>query len=316
MPPKRQTSQKNFTQDSNVDVDIAKQQAEERRRKLEAEKIAKLDSQKRVEEDARIRREQEEQARRKQEEEERAVKKVQEEQQRQKEEEERRRKQEEDEVRRAAEDRKKKMEAERRRQLEEQALKAEEERKRLEQEKKQKEEEELKALDEFKKSEPVLQIAVSSHPQPSYDLLGGEAAEDHEEETPQHHHHHQHQAQYDTTEDVYSNYSEFGSVNAYHRQIPSRGQLDSLVDDKLDSIPTVTRITKTGKTDGVYLFGTRIMKTKLDKAEVKVLLGASLMPIDQFVTKFDRVESTKMRGLMSAVPMIQFISAKPKSRDQ
>jgi len=307
MPPKRQTSQQKLNE---PDIDVAKQQAELRRQKIDAERIARMEAEK----GEKMRREQEELVARKKLEEERAAKQALEEQQRLKEEEERRRKQEEDEVRRAAEERKKKMEADRRRQLEEQALRAEEERKRLEQERLQREQEELKELEELKKNEPVLQVTAQHKAQPDYDLLAGEVAETHDE--PEHHSHHVHHHE-DAQEDMYSNYSEFGSSNwtSWHRQISARGEIDSRVDEKLDSIPTVVKITKTGKTDGTYLFGSRVMRTKLDKQhEPQVVIGASTMGLEQFIRKFEKVETTKLRGLVGASPLIQFMTAKSKSK--
>ncbi len=116
-------------------------------------------------------------------------------------------------------------------------------------------------------------IAVTHKAQPEYDLLQGEV-ERTQDEIEHHHTHH-----YDDTQtDLYSNYSEYGITDwtLWHRQYPTvctvlylkdskRGAIDSRVDEKLDSIPYAIRISKTGKTDGTYLFGTRIMKTKLDK---------------------------------------------------
>jgi len=304
MPPKRQTSQPKLLNQNDAAIDKAKQEAEERRRKIDEERIARLSMEKKVREaEEKVQKEQEESIRKKKEEEERIRK--------EKEEEEKRRKQEEEEVRRAAEERKKKMEADRRRQLEEQALRAEEERRKLEEEKRKQEEEQQKIIDETKKSEPVLQIAASTHVQPTYDLLGGSVGEMSENNEDDHHHDH-------NREETYSNYTnDLYSVDSYapHRQAGQRGPLDASVDDKLDSLHSTVKITKSGKNDGVYLFGTRMMRTKLgkDNNNPQVIIGSTLMPIEQFVRKFEKVESVKLRGIMSAGPLIQFMTAKSKA---
>jgi len=299
MPPKRQTSQSKINQDDDS-IDKAKQEAEARRRKIDEERMARLANEKKVREaEEKVKKEQEESIRKKKEEEERIKK--------EKEEEEKRRQQEEEEVRRAAEERKKKMEADRRKQLEEQALRAEEERRKLEEERRKQEEDQQKLIDETKKSEPVLHIAASTHVQPTYDLLGGSVGEMSENNEDDH-----------NNEEIYSNYTnDLYSVDSYapHRQSEQRGPLDASVDEKLDSVHSTVSITKSGKNDGVYLFGTRMMKTKLGKDynDPRVIIGSTLMPIEQFVRKFERVESVKLRGIMSAGPIIQFLTSKSKA---
>jgi len=133
-------------------------------------------------------------------------------------------------------------------------------------------------------------------------------SEDNENE---HHreHHHREEADSNIPNDLYS-------VDSYtpHRQAAQRGPLDASVDNKLDSLHSTVNITKSGKNDGIYLFGTRIMKTKIGKDnEPQVIIGSTLMPIEQFVRKFERVESTKLRGIMSAAPLIQFMTAMSKA---
>jgi len=309
MPPKRQTSQQKLSLDELESLERSKQEAEERRKKIDEERISRLATEKKLVVDSKARAEEE--ARKSAELAAvlaLALKKAQEEERQRKEkegEELRRRRQEEEELKRAAEERKKKMEADRRRQLEEQALRAEEERKKLEEERRIQEEEDLKLVEELKNNEPIMQVKTTEHHQPTYDLLGGslDVEPDVDIHAPEEDYY---------QEDVYSNYSEASSSNwRVHREQPQRGAVDGAVDSILDHIPVTIVIKKTSKTDGTYLFGTRIMKTKFGHDfKLQVVVGSKMMTIHEFVNKYEKVEAIKVKGLLGAMPLIQFMTAK------
>jgi len=314
MPPKRQTSQTKLSLDELESLEKAKQEAEERRKKIDEERISRLTTEKKLAVDAKSRAEEE--ARRAAESaaaQAHSLRKAQEEERQRKEKEEeelRRRRQEEEELRRAAEERKKKMEADRRRQLEEQALRAEEERKKFEEERRRQEEEDLKLVEELKNNEPIMQIKTTEHHQPTYDLLGGSLDVEPDVDI--------HAREEDYYDDVYTDYSGEGSNVSWHgahREQPQRGAIDGAVDTILDHINVTIVIKKTTKTDGTYLFGTRIMKAKFGHDfKPQVVVGSKTMAVQEFVNKYQKVEATKVRGLLGAMPLIQFMTAKkPKA---
>jgi len=83
-----------------------------------------------------------------------------------------------------------------------------------------------------------------------------------------------------------------------HREKASRGKLDDLVDDALDSVFTENMITKLGKKDGVYLFGSRIMKTKVSTGEIIALVGNKSFTIYDYINKFERIELLKKKAML------------------
>jgi len=94
-----------------------------------------------------------------------------------------------------------------------------------------------------------------------------------------------------------------------HRNIPKRGPLDEFVDVYLDSMePPSVAIVKYGKNDGVYLFGSRLMKITAASSStrghkdrtVHVLAGNQQIPLEDFISKFEKVETMRLKGLKSA----------------
>jgi len=94
-----------------------------------------------------------------------------------------------------------------------------------------------------------------------------------------------------------------------HREKVSRGKLDDLVDDALDSVFTENMITKLGKKDGVYLFGTRIMKTKVATGEIAALVGNKSFTISDYVNKFEKIELLKKKGMLCVPATLLILSA-------
>jgi len=159
-----------------------------------------------------------------------------------------------------------------------------------EEEKRMLKEEDRKRIDQQKKieeSQPVQQIQT-------IDLLGGLIDEDEPEHSP-----FEFQKQREPNDETLS---ESQIINNSHRSAPQRGPLDAKVDIFFDSVPVNVTVKKIGNIDGVYLFGSRMMKIRIQNDKLIVTLGPkNILPIDQFVSKFERVETIRMKGLNAAL---------------
>jgi len=295
MPLKREVRQSG----SNQEDDKARKVAEEKRQKIEEERLKRFAEEKKKKEEEERKKAEEEKKRK----EEERIKRQQEEERLREED---RKRKEEEEAKKAAEERKKKMEADRRKQLEEQALKAEQERRRIEEERRKQEEEERLA-DAQRITEPALLVAASNVHAPTYDLLGGAVSET-EDEAPSHNNN----ENYSDHMSDYTDYS-LNSQRDTYRDLPQRGPLDAAVDTIFDRLNPGVKVTKLGKNDGVYLFGARCLKTKMDNGTAVAVVGNKIMTLEQFTKQFTKVEALKLRGLISAMPLVQFMSAKTKA---
>jgi len=183
-----------------------------------------------------------------------------------------------------AEERKKRLAEQARKKIEDAKAQAEEEKRMLK-------EEERKRIEQQKKieeSQPVQQIQT-------IDLLGGLIDED----EPQEYSPFEFQKQWDANDEALS---ESQIINNSHRSAPQRGPLDAKVDIFFDSVPVNVTVKKIGNIDGVYLFGSRMMKIRIQNDKLIVTLGPkNILPIDQFVSKFERVETIRMKGLNAAL---------------
>jgi len=99
-------------------------------------------------------------------------------------------------------------------------------------------------------------------------------------------------------------------ANKSHRLSPQRGPIDESVDNLLDTLTTAVPIKKQGRTDGVYLFGARIMRiSKSRTGELTVIVGANKLQISEFLKKYEKTEVVRIRGLQSALTIATFVGS-------
>jgi len=261
-------------------------------------------------------------------------KQISEEQKRQ--EEEHRKKSSEEEQRRAREEeeRKKRVDAELKRKLDDDKKRSEERRKKIEEERRKRQdedhrhhqdrlrfhEEETSRLEQ-EKNDLLFRTAnndfsfLDKNQKPSFnladeiDLLGGseddrsasgsERSEDRDES---------YERGSNYSEDEYNS----NSHSQLHRLSPQRGRVDEHTDNVLDNIRRLTTsIKKQGRNDGVYILGQRIMRVHLDHTQKpRVTIGTNSYTIQEFVDKFERVETTRQKGLESALLMTKMMGLK------
>jgi len=236
------------------------------------------------------------------------------------EDEKRRRIQMEDQARKRLEEQRTKAEAERKQKIEEARIKLQ-----LEEEQRKKaevEEQERRKLNEIKIvsttiSSPSIHstkknIAKVVNPE-DFDLLGGLSDEEIEEEQQQQtqfsKHHQQHTGKTTTTLNSVAPNVSSGSTKK-HRDKPQRGPVDVIVDQYFDSVLLSVPVIKQGKNDGFYLFGSRLIKIAYNENfnnsnnfdNINVIIGNHhhLILISEFISKFERIEVLKLKGLSSA----------------
>jgi len=318
---KQLQQQKNKTNAQKNVQNLQRSQQEQKR----MEKLMELQKHAESSETERLRRQQEEAARKKKEDEEQRHRREAEERKRREEEErlhrelQEKKKKEEEEIRRKEEEQRlmknaeeklkekqKMMEQTQRKKFEEKQRKQVEERKKKEEEEKKKRDiEELFLLEQPKKTQLFLLQQPQLPPDDDFDLLDGNISD--EEDRRQ------------FTDDITSNWSEsvnYGSIvsgglrQPRHRDLAARGPIDTVVDMYLDQHHEVLLVPvyKYGRRDGVYMFGTRLMKTRTVDNNIFVGSGGHGVGIRDFTTKFGRVESVKLRGLQSASAAFPFFS--------
>lgn len=97
------------------------------------------------------------------------------------------------------------------------------------------------------------------------------------------------------------NNSDAGSIGSHsvtretHRDKPARGSLDEAVDLALDSIPYSIPIQKSGKLDGRYLFGMRVISIQQERETGELFVQK--LTLEQFISKNTRAEEMRMRGM-------------------
>jgi len=90
--------------------------------------------------------------------------------------------------------------------------------------------------------------------------------------------------------------------SSLHRNLPQRGSIDVLVDDFLDQQSLDIEVKKNGKNDGVYLFGSRLMKICVKEGHLLVVLSQqNRIDISTFILKYEKVEKMRLRGLQAAM---------------
>jgi len=307
--PKR----KEDTEIETRELEETKKRLEEERKKREVSVLKRLDEERRLPKkyESQDLKRREEEARRKAEEEARKVeqelrKKAEEEARRKAEEEARKKTKELELKKRAEEEARKKMEAkmeEERKRKEEMEKKKEAEKlqkkKQEEEEKRRRDEEEKKRREEEKLQTEVeiVKQRITEHRTLQLEDLLGEYSDEEEK--------------INNTKEQYSSSDSTTGEMRSHREANSRGHLDESVDNQLDRIQYSIPLKKYGKKDGFYLFGTRIMKTQLNNGSVVVTVGNATMTISDFVAKFEKVESTKLRGLSGAQTVCSMLSQIP-----
>jgi len=105
-----------------------------------------------------------------------------------------------------------------------------------------------------------------------------------------------------------------GVASSLHRGLPQRGNVDAIADQFFDNALISVPIKKTSKTDGVYLFGSRIMKLQLqDGGLVVAIAPKNKMALDAFIAKFEKVETLRAKGLQAAFNVCTMLGSKPVS---
>lgn len=95
-----------------------------------------------------------------------------------------------------------------------------------------------------------------------------------------------------------------GLVQSQHRLAPQRGKIDELTDDYLDKLLFEVKLPlrKHGNRDGTYMYGMRIMKVTLINNRVpSVSAGKDNLSLEEFISKFEKVELTRRQGLESGL---------------
>jgi len=227
-----------------------------------------------------------------------------------------------------------KKEIENKKRAEERSRRIEEERKkRLDEMMKRQEEKkvEIVPVEENNSKEPIESMnfvsrdRLEAQPIPDFiDLLGGAADEDWEprknnsrsqQKSRQLTHSYD-----DASNDDASDRSSRGSNSfAQHRLTPQRGRIDEMTDDILDSINWLeVPLKKQGKSDGVYLYGQRVMKIAINRnngTPQVVLNPTQQMGIEDFLQKFMKCEKVRMKGLQSAIFMSRMMNNSSQSID-
>jgi hypothetical protein len=87
----------------------------------------------------------------------------------------------------------------------------------------------------------------------------------------------------------------------------------------------IVPVTKTGKKDGTYMFGTRLLRAQIKNLSLgeidgkldmctsligQVIVGTKKVPLEQFVRQYEKVESVKLRGMQSALPICTMMGAR------
>lgn len=98
-----------------------------------------------------------------------------------------------------------------------------------------------------------------------------------------------------------SSHHEISTSFKSHRSKSSRGPLDEKIDSILDKINYSVPITKQNKMEGVYIFGSRIMRIKEEKDKLFVIQGSKKYSIEEFIAKFEKVELVRLKGLQSGL---------------
>jgi len=203
-----------------------------------------------------------------------------------------------EEERKKKEEMDKKKEAEK---LQKRKHEEEEKRRREEEERKRREEEEKKRREEEEKLQTegeMVKQRLPGHRILQLEDLLGEYSDEEEKNN-------------NTKEQYSSTDSTIGEMRSSHREADPRGPLDNSVDNQLDRIQYSIPLKKFGKKDGFYLFGTRLMKTKFSNGDVVATVGNATMTISDFVAKFEKVESTKLKGLSGAQTICSMLSHIP-----
>eukprot|EP01118_Nematostelium_gracile_P007892 TRINITY_DN258_c0_g1_i6.p1 TRINITY_DN258_c0_g1~~TRINITY_DN258_c0_g1_i6.p1 ORF type:complete len:205 (-),score=62.18 TRINITY_DN258_c0_g1_i6:91-705(-) len=89
--------------------------------------------------------------------------------------------------------------------------------------------------------------------------------------------------------------------SSQHRNLPSRGAIDELVDAFFDRTTVGVSVKKNGRKDGVYLFGQRVIKVESDGVNIFVCNAGKKQSMSDFITKFEAVEIVRAKGLQSAI---------------
>jgi len=101
----------------------------------------------------------------------------------------------------------------------------------------------------------------------------------------------------------------FGETEAAHRDLPTRGRVDESVDRYLDDQNLSVRVVKHGQTDGVYLFGSRIMKTALEQNLIIVISDKKRRDISTWISECEKTEMLRARGMDSAMQAVNMMNA-------
>jgi len=143
--------------------------------------------------------------------------------------------------------------------------------------------------------EQNISISVENKIVDEFDLLGGGDVNE-TEITPYDNVNETEKNQNENVSEVGSNVSQ---SSLFHRDKPERGRIDSIADQMLDSLNTKeVPIIKTGRIDGVYLFGARVLK--LDLAENKIFVkNGNGLGLKDFIEKHYRTEKLRLRALKS-----------------
>jgi len=101
------------------------------------------------------------------------------------------------------------------------------------------------------------------------------------------------------------------SAHKFHRNSPQRGPIDESVDNFLDTLPIpAVPIKKQGKTDGIYLYGARIMRVSASRTgELSVIVGTNKLQISDYFNKYERTEIVRMKGLQSALIVATYVGS-------
>jgi len=105
-----------------------------------------------------------------------------------------------------------------------------------------------------------------------------------------------------------------GVSSSRHRDLPQRGPVDIVADEWFDGVSHLrVAVKKSARLDGVYLFGTRVIKLKLEHGQLYVTITPkNVMTLAAFVERFDRVEALRVKGLNAAINVCISLSI-PKS---
>eukprot|EP01119_Soliformovum_irregulare_P003074 TRINITY_DN13372_c0_g1_i1.p1 TRINITY_DN13372_c0_g1~~TRINITY_DN13372_c0_g1_i1.p1 ORF type:complete len:291 (+),score=104.99 TRINITY_DN13372_c0_g1_i1:180-1052(+) len=119
--------------------------------------------------------------------------------------------------------------------------------------------------------------------------------------------HHSHHREYESDSGSYSSFN----INLQGLSAPIRGPIDEYIDSLLDRFQPQVPIKRTGKKDGVYVYGSRMMRaaTNFDDDGYVMVTPQKKVDLQAFMQQYEKVETVRLQGLQAAMGMCSMLNA-------